>query len=215
MVNIIIFSIIALSIFIFTVFRLIKDNNANYILALIPEFIGIIINFICIFFTIEPSIILLVIMYAFSVFIPIIIIIKKKREINIMEILNISKAKSYEKNGQIDLAKKQLIQRKAMPGVGKLLKQAQKMQKAMEAVQNELANLEVEGSAAGGAVKAVVSGQGALKSIKLDPEFLKEDVSSVEASIVAAVQDAAEKAKQKSEEEMNKVTGGFSIPGLL
>ena len=76
-----------------------------------------------------------------------------------------------------------------MPGVGKLLKQAQKMQKAMEAVQNELANLEVEGSAAGGAVKAVVSGQGALKSIKLDPEFLKEDVSSVEASIVAAVQD--------------------------
>ena len=132
-----------------------------------------------------------------------------------MEILNISKAKSYEKNGQIDLAKKQLIQRKAMPGVGKLLKQAQKMQKAMEAVQNELANLEVEGSAAGGAVKAVVSGQGALKSIKLDPEFLKEDVSSVEASIVAAVQDAAEKAKQKSEEEMNKVTGGFSIPGLL
>ena len=102
-----------------------------------------------------------------------------------------------------------------MPGVGKLLKQAQKMQKAMEAVQNELANLEVEGSAAGGAVKAVVSGQGALKSIKLDPEFLKEDVSSVEASIVAAVQDAAEKAKQKSEEEMNKVPGGFSIPRLL
>ena len=110
MVNIIIFSIIALSIFIFTVFRLIKDNNANYILALIPEFIGIIINFICIFFTIEPSIILLVIMYAFSVFIPIIILILEKREINIMEILNISKAKSYEKNGQIDLAKKQLIQ---------------------------------------------------------------------------------------------------------
>lgn len=110
MVNIIIFSIIALSIFIFTVFRLIKDNNANYILALIPEFIGIIINFICIFFTIEPSIILLVIMYAFSVFIPIIILILEKREINIMEILNISKAKSYEKNGQIELAKKQLIQ---------------------------------------------------------------------------------------------------------
>ena len=78
MVNIIIFSIIALSIFIFTVFRLIKDNNANYILALIPEFIGIIINFICIFFTIEPSIILLVIMYAFSVFIPIIILILEK-----------------------------------------------------------------------------------------------------------------------------------------
>ena len=94
MVNIIIFSIIALSIFIFTVFRLIKDNNANYILALIPEFIGIIINFICIFFTIEPSIILLVIMYVFSVFIPIIILILEKREKNIKEKLNITKSKN-------------------------------------------------------------------------------------------------------------------------
>ena len=49
-----------------------------------------------------------------------------------------------------------------MAGVGKLLKQAQKMQKAMEAVQTELANTTVEGSAAGGAVKAVVNGQGKL-----------------------------------------------------
>ena len=102
-----------------------------------------------------------------------------------------------------------------MPGVGKLLKQAQKMQKAMEAIQSELANVEIEGSAAGGAVKAIVTGQGALKSVKLDPEFLKEDVASIETSIVAAVQDATAKAKQKGEEEMGKVTGGFSIPGLM
>ena len=44
-----------------------------------------------------------------------------------------------------------------MPGVGKLLKQAQKMQKAMEAAQAELESLEIEGSAAGGAVKATVN----------------------------------------------------------
>ena len=102
-----------------------------------------------------------------------------------------------------------------MAGVGKLLKQAQKMQKAMEAVQTELANTTVEGSAAGGAVKAVVNGQGVLQSIKLDPEFLKEDVASVEASIVAAVEDAASKARAKSEVQMNKIPGGFSIPGLI
>lgn len=102
-----------------------------------------------------------------------------------------------------------------MPGVGKLLKQAQKMQKAMETVQAQLAEMTVEGSAAGGAVKAVVNGQGALKSIKLDPEFLKEDAASIEASIVAAVEDAAAKARAKSETEMNKITGGFSIPGLV
>lgn len=102
-----------------------------------------------------------------------------------------------------------------MAGVGKLLKQAQKMQKAMESVQTELANLTVEGSAAGGAVKATVTGQGMLKSIKLDPEFLKEDIASVEESIVAAVEDATSKARAKSEAEMNKITGGFSIPGLM
>lgn len=99
-----------------------------------------------------------------------------------------------------------------MPGVGKLLKQAQKMQKAMEAAQSELETLVIEGSAAGGAVKATVNGQSALKAIKIDPEFLKEDVASVEASIVAAVQDATTKAKQTSEEKMSSITGGFSLP---
>lgn len=99
-----------------------------------------------------------------------------------------------------------------MPGVGKLLKQAQKMQKAMEAAQSELETLVIDGSAAGGAVKATVNGQGALKAIKIDPEFLKEDVASVEASIVAAVQDATTKAKQTSEEKMSSITGGFSLP---
>ena len=53
-----------------------------------------------------------------------------------------------------------------MAGVGKLLKQAQKMQKAMEAVQEQLDAIEIEGSAAGGAVKAVVNGKGSLKTIK-------------------------------------------------
>ena len=102
-----------------------------------------------------------------------------------------------------------------MPGVGKLLKQAQKMQKAMEAAQAELETLAIEGSAAGGAIKAVVNGQGTFKSIKIDPEFLKEDVASVEASIVAAVDNAVEKAKTQSQEQMNKITGGFSLPGLF
>ncbi len=102
-----------------------------------------------------------------------------------------------------------------MAGVGKLLKQAQKMQKAMEAVQTQLDAMRMEGSAAGGAVKAVVDGRGELVSVKIDPEFLKEDAGAVEASIVAAVKDAAGKAKQKSGEEMEKVTGGFQIPGLF
>ena len=102
-----------------------------------------------------------------------------------------------------------------MPGVGKLLKQAQKMQKAMEAVQAELEMLTIEGSAAGGAVKATVNGQGTIKGIKIDPEFLKEDVESVEASILAAIEDAVAKAKAEGQTRMSNVTGGFSVPGLF
>ena len=102
-----------------------------------------------------------------------------------------------------------------MPGVGKLIKQAQKMQKAMEAAQNELAAKQIEVSAGGGAVKVVVDGHGALKSLKLDPEFLKEGAEIVESAILEAVNSAAEKAKAESEAEMAKITGGFSLPGLF
>lgn len=102
-----------------------------------------------------------------------------------------------------------------MPGVGKLLKQAQKMQKAMEGVQAELENQTVEVSNGGGAVKITANGHGAIKSIKLDPEFLKEDASVVESAILEAINEAAAKAKALGEEQMGKVTGGFSIPGLF
>ncbi len=102
-----------------------------------------------------------------------------------------------------------------MPGVGKLLKQAQKMQKAMEGVQAELENQTVEVSSGGGAVKITANGHGAIKSIKLDPEFLKEDAQVVESAILEAINEAAAKAKALGEEQMGKVTGGFSIPGLF
>ncbi|MDY6068175.1 MAG: YbaB/EbfC family nucleoid-associated protein [Opitutales bacterium] len=102
-----------------------------------------------------------------------------------------------------------------MPGVGKLLKQAQKMQKAMEGVQAELENQTVEVSSGGGAVKITANGHGAIKSIKLDPEFLKEDAAVVESAILEAINEAAAKAKALGEEQMGKVTGGFSIPGLF
>ena len=109
MISIIIFSIISISIFIFTVVKLIKENNSNYLFALIPEFLGIIINFICLFFTIKPGIILLVIMYTLSVIIPIVLLILEKNEINLSELLGIIKANYYKEKNQHDFAKKQLI----------------------------------------------------------------------------------------------------------
>ena len=109
MISIIIFSIISISIFIFTVVKLIKENNSNYLFALIPEFLGIIINFICLFFTIKPGIILLAIMYTLSVIIPIVLLILEKNEINLSELLGIIKANYYKEKNQHDFAKKQLI----------------------------------------------------------------------------------------------------------
>lgn len=109
MINIIVFSIVALSIFIYTVINLIRKNNSNYLFALIPEFVGLIIDFICIFFKIDPNLFLLLIMYIFGLIIPIILLILEKKEVNIAEIVNIAKVNFYENKGQHDLAKKQLI----------------------------------------------------------------------------------------------------------
>lgn len=109
MINIIVFSVISISIFIFTVIKLIKENNSNYLFALIPEFLGIIINFICIFFTINPEIILLIIMYTLSVIIPIVLLILEKKEINLYELIGIIKAEYYKEKNRFDLVKRQLI----------------------------------------------------------------------------------------------------------
>ena len=103
-----------------------------------------------------------------------------------------------------------------MPGVGKLLKQAQKMQKQMETVQQNLAETVLEVSSGGGAVTIKINGKGELQGIKIDPEFLKEDAEFVEETLLAAIQEASEKAKETSEEAMSAVTGGMGgFPGMM
>ena len=102
----------------------------------------------------------------------------------------------------------------AMAGVGKLLKQAQKMQKAVEALQADLAQRVFEVSAGGGAVVVKVNGQQDLVSLKVDPEFLKEEASIVEETLLEAIRDAMKQSKAAHEEEMGKITGGFQLPGF-
>jgi len=102
-----------------------------------------------------------------------------------------------------------------MAGVGKLLKQAQKMQKQMAAIQEQLAEQMIEVSSGGGAINITINGQGDFQSFKLDPEFLKEDAAFIEETLLAAVQEAATKAKATSEEAMGSVTGGMGgFPGF-
>lgn len=95
-----------------------------------------------------------------------------------------------------------------MAGVGKLLKQAQKMQQQMGAIQQQLAEQVLEVSSGGGAISIKINGQGDFLGIKIDPEFLKEDADFIEETLLGAVQEAAAKAKETSEEAMGAVTGG-------
>ena len=82
-----------------------------------------------------------------------------------------------------------------MVGVGKLLKQAQKMQQKMEEAQALLSEEIIEVSGGGGAVSVKISGQGEFKELKLDPEFLKEDAEFVSEAILQS-----KKKKRRSNE---------------
>ncbi len=100
-----------------------------------------------------------------------------------------------------------------MAGVGTLLKQAQKMQRGIEALQAQLEAKEIEVTSGGGAVKIKVSASGKFLALTLDPEFLKEDAKTVSDTLLAAVQDAAKQAKTYHDAEMEKVTSAFKLPG--
>ena len=95
------------------------------------------------------------------------------------------------------------------------MKQAARVQRQMESVQNELANRTVEATSGGGAVKVVAKCDNTVDSIKVDPQAMNpEDPQLLEDMIVSAVNSALSQAKEISNEEMNKVTSGMNIPGM-
>lgn len=104
-----------------------------------------------------------------------------------------------------------------MVGVGKILKQAQKMQKRMEEAQEKLADELIEVSSGGGAVTVKINGQGDFQDLSFDPEFLQEEPDVIAEATLAAVREAAAKAKQANEDLMGEITGGMGmgLPGLM
>jgi hypothetical protein len=100
-------------------------------------------------------------------------------------------------------------------GLGNMMKQVQQMQAKMAEMQAELENAEVEASSGGGMVKVVVNGKGEIKSLTIDPEVVdKDDVEMLQDLIVAAFNQAKEKANELQQEQMAGLTGGLNIPGL-
>ncbi len=104
-----------------------------------------------------------------------------------------------------------------------MMKQAQSLQQRLKDTQAQLANTEITGQSAGGAVVVTCDGQGKFKSIKLKAEAINpENPSSVDSDTVemledlisTAINEASSKASKEMEEKMKAVTGGINIPGL-
>lgn len=108
-------------------------------------------------------------------------------------------------------------------GLGNIMKQVQKMQEKISKAQEELANIKVEGSSGGGMVTAVANGNRELLQLKMEKEIIDpEDIDMLEDLIVAAVNQALQKANEAADEHLQKEAGGmipdalknFKLPGL-
>lgn len=101
-------------------------------------------------------------------------------------------------------------------GIGNILKQAQEMHSKIAQLQEVMAEKRVEASAGGGMVSVVMNGKQEVVSLRIDPEVVnREDVEMLQDLIRAAVNEAIRKSQEMMTEEMKKITGGLSIPGLM
>ncbi|MCY3872544.1 MAG: YbaB/EbfC family nucleoid-associated protein [Gemmatimonadetes bacterium] len=100
-------------------------------------------------------------------------------------------------------------------GMGAMMKQAQKLQAKLARVQEELGAKEVEATSGGGMVTVRASGHQDILSVKINPEVVDpEDVEMLEDLVLAAVQQARQKAADMAEAEMQKATAGLIPPGM-
>lgn len=103
-----------------------------------------------------------------------------------------------------------------MSSIGKLMKQAARMQQDMQRVQADLAARTIEATSGGGAVKAIARCDGTLASIKIDPAAVNPaDVAMLEDLILSAANQALTQAKEISSQEMGKITQGMNLPGMM
>ena len=99
--------------------------------------------------------------------------------------------------------------------MGKLMKQAQKMQEAMLKMQEDLGGQTVEGTSGGGAVSITVSGSMEVQAVRIKPEAVDpDDVETLEDLVLAAIKDAMAKANALASSQMSGITGGMKLPGM-
>ncbi len=96
--------------------------------------------------------------------------------------------------------------------LGNIMKQAQRMQEDMERAQAELAAMEVVGEAGGGMVKVTMLGNRDVKSVKIDPALMGDDITMIEDLAAAAMNDASRKIEALTKEKMSGLTAGLNLP---
>ena len=98
--------------------------------------------------------------------------------------------------------------------LSKMLKEAQKLEKKLAAVREDLAGRRVEGTSGGGVVTVTMNGQRDVVSVRIAPEALDgADPDMLEDLLLGALRDAKEKSDELAASEMSKVTGGM-MPGM-
>jgi DNA-binding YbaB/EbfC family protein len=93
-----------------------------------------------------------------------------------------------------------------------LMQQAQKMQENMKRLQDELAQIEVEGQAGAGMVKVVMTCKNQVRRVSIDPSLVGEDKDMLEDLVAAAVNDAVRRAEETSQQKMASMTAGLPLP---
>lgn len=97
-----------------------------------------------------------------------------------------------------------------------MLRQAQQLQARLAKAQEELESAEVEGTAGGGVVKVVVTGKMKVQSVEISPEAVNpEDVEMLQDLVMAATNEALDKAQELAQTSLGAITGGMKIPGLM
>lgn len=105
-----------------------------------------------------------------------------------------------------------------MPDMGRIMKQARKLQERMSKLQEQLADETVEASTGGGMVKVIANGKREIRSIEMSPEVVSpDDIEMLQDLTLAAVNEALRKAEELATAEMGKIAGGMNIniPGLF
>src|SRR5690554_4379759 len=97
-----------------------------------------------------------------------------------------------------------------------LMKQAQEMQKKMEAIKGELSQKEIKVTSGGGMVELIINGQQEVREIHIEPDIINvDDKEMLEDLVLAAVNEGIRQSKEMVNDEMSKLTGGMNIPGLF